>query len=316
MATAMTAPAAGAMVEGRSSSSRDDATARLHKDNAIEHWAKIKSLMDKKQVVLFLDYDGTLSPIVDQPDKAFMKEGMRPVLAQAASVFTTAIVTGRSKDKVYNFVGLDDVFYAGSHGLEIQGPLDRPVKCQMAEDMRPMLEATTDALHSFLAHIPGYEIEDNKFSLSVHYRQVRSPPHVEELHKIVHEYVATAPEIVVKAGKKVLELRPKVDWNKGSAVNWILDALDLGSRSDVFPIYLGDDITDEDAFVAMETRACGGMGILVKEKFDPERPPETNASFSLRNPDEVQTFLATLVSHAATVTPAKAPTATAAGDTS
>lgn len=53
---------------------------------------------------------------------------------------------------------------------------------------------------------------------------------------------------------QVLELRPKVDWNKGSAVNWILDALDLGHRSDVFPIYLGDDITDEDAFVAMETR--------------------------------------------------------------
>ncbi|CAM9607167.1 unnamed protein product [Laminaria digitata] len=62
-----------------------------------------------------------------------MNEGMRPVLAEAASVFTTAIVTGRSKDKVYNFVGLDDVFYAGSHGLEIQGPLDRPVKCQVSE---------------------------------------------------------------------------------------------------------------------------------------------------------------------------------------
>lgn len=52
---------------------------------------------------------------------------------QAAASFTTAIVTGRSKDKVYNFVGLDDVFYAGSHGLEIQGPLDRPVKCQVSE---------------------------------------------------------------------------------------------------------------------------------------------------------------------------------------
>eukprot|EP00904_Undaria_pinnatifida_P007051 jgi/Undpi1/3476/HiC_scaffold_16.g06848.m1 len=249
-------------------------------------------------VVLFLDYDGTLSPIVDQPDKAYMNEGMRPVLAQAAASFTTAIVTGRSKDKVYNFVGLDDVFYAGSHGLEIQGPLDRPVKCQMAEDMRPTLEATTVALHALLGHVPGYEIEDNKFSLSVHYRQVSSSAHVEEVHKIVHEYVATAPKIVVKAGKKVLELRPKVDWNKGSAVNWILDALDLGTRQDVFPIYLGDDITDEDAFLALESRSLGGMGVLVKEKFDPERPPETHASFSLKNPDEVQNFLSMLVSHA------------------
>ncbi|CAM9520436.1 unnamed protein product [Scytosiphon promiscuus] len=168
----------------------------------------------------------------------------------------------------------------------------------MAENMRPTLEACTEALHSLLSHVPGYEIEDNKFSLSVHYRQVACPDHVDEVHKIVHGYVEDAPEIVVKAGKKVLELRPKVDWNKGSAVNWILDALDLGDRADVFPIYLGDDITDEDAFVAMETRACGGMGILVKEKFDPERPPETHASFSLRNPDEVQSFLAQLVSWA------------------
>ncbi|CAM9658745.1 unnamed protein product [Pylaiella littoralis] len=287
------------------------ASSSLHKLNALENWEQLRPLMDNKQVVVFLDYDGTLSPIVDQPDKAFMNEGMRPVLAQVASVFTTAIVTGRSKDKVYNFVGLDDVFYAGSHGLEIQGPLARPVRCQMAENMRPTLEACTEALHSLLAHVPGYEIEDNKFSLSVHYRQVASPAHVDEVHKIVHEYISEAPEIVVKAGKKVLELRPKVDWNKGSAVNWILDALDLGHRADVFPIYLGDDITDEDAFVAMETRVCGGMGILVKEKFDPERPPQTRASFSLRNPDEVQLFLSALVSYA-TAAGAQAPAAVSA----
>lgn len=54
-----------------------------------------------------------------------------PLSKKAAAAFTTAIVTGRSKEKVYNFVGLDDVFYAGSHGLEIQGPLERPVKCQV-----------------------------------------------------------------------------------------------------------------------------------------------------------------------------------------
>ncbi|CAM9693929.1 unnamed protein product, partial [Sphacelaria rigidula] len=93
-----------------------------------------------------------------------------------------------------------------------------------------------------------------QFALSVHYRQVPAG-FVEEVHRIVHEYTSKEPEIMVKAGKKVLELRPKVDWNKGSAVNWILDALDLGSRADVFPIYLGDDITDEDAFMALEGRS-------------------------------------------------------------
>lgn len=67
---------------------------------------------------------------------------------------------------------------------------------------------------------------------------------------------ALRPGTFLSLASQVLELRPKVDWNKGSAVNWILDALDLGHRADVFPIYLGDDITDEDAFVAMETRCA------------------------------------------------------------
>ncbi|CAN0357383.1 unnamed protein product, partial [Discosporangium mesarthrocarpum] len=123
----------------------------------------------------------------------------------------------------------------------------------MAEDIRPKLEASTADLHSALGHIPKYEIEDNKYSLSVHYRMVPHE-HVEELHGIVKEYVAEQSDIVLKHGKKVLELRPKVDWNKGSAVLWILDALGMAGRSDVFPIYIGDDITDEDAFDALQNR--------------------------------------------------------------
>ncbi|CAN0046847.1 unnamed protein product [Phaeothamnion confervicola] len=99
-------------------------------NNALEQWCKIEPLLSGKQVILFLDYDGTLSPIVDQPEKAYMRDSMRPVLAAAAQHFTTAIVTGRSKEKVYDFVRLDGVFYAGSHGFEIQGPRAMPVNWQ------------------------------------------------------------------------------------------------------------------------------------------------------------------------------------------
>jgi len=73
-------------------------------------------------VVLFLDYDGTLSPIVEQPDKAFMSDEMRASVKAIASVFTTIVVSGRAKDKVRNFIQLDDLMYAGSHGFDISGP--------------------------------------------------------------------------------------------------------------------------------------------------------------------------------------------------
>ncbi|CAN0299936.1 unnamed protein product, partial [Phaeothamnion confervicola] len=127
---------------------------------------------------------------------------------------------------------------------------------QVANSIRPTLERSASALNSRLAHVGGCEIEDNKFSMSVHYRKV-DPTRVEEVHAIVHDYVRGCPDVALKHGKKVLELRPNVPWNKGSAVLWILEALGLDKRDDVFPLYLGDDITDEDAFQVIENEARG-----------------------------------------------------------
>jgi trehalose 6-phosphate phosphatase len=75
-----------------------------------------------KQIVMFLDYDGTLSPIVDDPDRAFMTSKMRRTVKKMAKCFPTSIVTGRCIDKVYSFVKLAELYYAGSHGMDIKGP--------------------------------------------------------------------------------------------------------------------------------------------------------------------------------------------------
>lgn len=128
--------------------------------------------------MVFLDYDGTLSPIVDVPDEAFMTDAMREALLNLSSRFVTAIVTGRSTEKVYNFVQLDSLVYAGSHGFDIKGTSARPISCQVADHMRPVLEQCLADLQRQIADIRGAEMEDNGLAVSVHYRHVRTalPP--------------------------------------------------------------------------------------------------------------------------------------------
>lgn len=125
-----------------------------------------------KRPVVFLDYDGTLSPIVDVPDHAFMTDAMRTALSELSSKFVTAIVTGRSTEKVYNFVQLDNLVYAGSHGFDIKGTKTRPINCQVADHFRPELEQALRDLSAQTAHIAGAELEDNGLAMSVHYRHV------------------------------------------------------------------------------------------------------------------------------------------------
>lgn len=263
------------------------------KSNALIDISKIKQLLAGKRAVVFLDYDGTLSPIVEVPDEAFMSESMRDAVRGVASRFPTAIVSGRSKEKVYGFVQLDELFYAGSHGFDISGPIQRPIRCSVADSFRPGLQDLMETLNRDLATIDGAFVEDNKFSLSVHYRKV-SPERIVEVESVVDRHVLECTTPLSKnRGKMVFELRPRVDWNKGSAVMWILSELGLDA-DDVVPFYLGDDVTDEDAFKALLDRPAGGIGILVRKEGDPERPAATLASFTLQDTTEVQTFLETL----------------------
>lgn len=269
-----------------------EASLRLPKQNALDHFAHIRSCIGGKRPVVFLDYDGTLSPIVKEPDRAFMKEGMRDVLQKLSSTYTTAIVTGRSTEKIYQFVKLDDVYYAGSHGFEISGPVSRPISCHVADEFRPLLAESKAHLEAAVASIEGAMVEDNKYALSVHYRNVH-PDQVEHVRAAVSAHLESQPTLCLKHGKKVFELRPQVDWNKGSAVLWILQALGLNQcKDDIFPLYLGDDVTDEDAFVALRREhPQNGAAILVRESGDEERKAETSAEYVLRNPDEVLIFL-------------------------
>ncbi|KAG5136582.1 hypothetical protein AAZX31_08G135900 [Glycine max] len=269
----------------------------LRHPSALDMFEQIMDASRGKQIVMFLDYDGTLSPIVDDPDHAFMSDSMRRTVRKLARCFPTAIVTGRCKDKVYSFVRLAELYYAGSHGMDIQGPTrdckyskdkGEPVLFQPASEFLPMIDEVHHQLVEKMKSIPGAKVENNKFCCSVHFRCVDEKKWSElaqEVRSVLKEY----PKLRLNQGRKVLEIRPSIKWDKGKALEFLLESLGFANCNDVFPVYIGDDKTDEDAFKKLRDRGQGS-GILVS-KF----PKDTSASYSLQEPNEVMDFLQRLV---------------------
>lgn len=240
-----------------------------------------KLATENRRVVFFLDYDGTLSPIVEDPDTAFIPERTREALSIVASRFTTAIVSGRSREKVRKMINLEQLIYAGSHGFDIGGPRGT-INHQVASDWLPSLRSASLELENLLPSFPGASIEDNLLSVSFHYRKVE-PDRIPEAQRMVDEIVGRHGLLRTK-GKMVYEVRPLFDWHKGKAVEYLLDVLQLMGPQ-VLPIYIGDDITDEDAFKVLQGK---GISVLVA---DPSLSRQTHADMRLKDPLEVQKFL-------------------------
>ena len=242
------------------------------------------------RMLVALDFDGTLSPIVERPGDAALHDDVADPLRRLTERSDTvvAIVSGRGLADVRERVGLSEIYYAGNHGFEIEGPgVDRVHPA--AEAARPKLEACIGALETTLADEPGTEIEDKTWTLSIHYRRAERGGAGARVREAVDAH-CRRPGLQVTAGKKVFEVRPDVDWDKGRATEFLLDVVaaegegDGAARGPGAPtlpaIFIGDDRTDEDAF---EVVAQLGGGIVVG---DPP-PSGTAASSWLRDPDEV-----------------------------
>jgi alpha,alpha-trehalase len=237
------------------------------------------------QLAVFLDYDGTLTPIVSHPEEAVLSDSMRQTLRELAARAPVAIISGRDLDDVRRRVDIDAIVFAGSHGFDIAGP--RGLHRQMATEFLPDLDMAEKELHDVLDGIQGALVERKRFSIAAHYRNVKEND-VPKVERAVSEVAARHDELRRLDGKKVYELLPNIDWDKGKAVLWLLETLGL-KGGNVRPIYIGDDATDEDAFRALEQR---GIGILVSEQSQP-----TAAKYSLKDPAEVEYFLPALSAH-------------------
>ncbi|MFH1093491.1 MAG: trehalose-phosphatase [Candidatus Omnitrophota bacterium] len=237
-----------------------------------------------KKIVFFLDYDGTLTRIVDRPDLAVISEQMRELVRKLSVKFTTAIVSGRMREDVEKLVGVDGIFYAGSHGFDIRGKGFSMVQPK-AKEAIPVVDKVTGELKAALSGIDGLIIEEKKFSVAVHYRMVKEK-HLQKIKELVEKVVDENETLRLMNGKMVFEILPAIDWNKGKAVCWIMKALEL-SWEDHAVFYIGDDTTDEDAFRAVNSR---GVGILVSDQES-----ISSAQFRLASPDEVGKLFRQLV---------------------
>ena len=237
--------------------------------------------LETMQPAVFLDYDGTLTPIVARPDLALLDEAVRRTLAALAKRCPVAIVSGRDRADVQRLVNIDGLIYAGSHGFDIRGP---GLDVEHGAAYLPELDDAETALRRSLNHTRGVLVERKRYSLAVHVRGL-PPDAARAVETAVDAVLSSHSRLRMGTGKMVFELLPRLDWHKGKAVFHVLERLRLPAA--VLPIYIGDDRTDEDAFAALAGR---GAGILVAES-----PRPTSAYYTLRDPDEVHRFLKRLV---------------------
>lgn len=236
---------------------------------------------------VFFDFDGTLSDIVEDPDSAVPAAGASEALQALAAQCPVAVLSGRDLADVSERVGLAGIWYAGSHGFELTAPDGTHHQNEAASAAIPVLERAAVELREKLGSIPGVVVEHKRFGVAVHYRNAPRD-RVGETAAAVR----TAGQrlgLRVTTGREVIELRPDIDWDKGKTLRWVLDHLDRGDSGSLVPIYLGDDITDEDAFDAVR---ADGIPILVRHNDDGDRA--TAALFALDNPAQVSEFTARL----------------------
>ena len=252
---------------------------------------------NNEQILLALDFDGTLAEIVSDPKDAALSESRLKLLEALNNQprFAVAVISGRSLEDLKRRVNLRDIIYAGDHGLEIAGPGFDHIPPE-AEQFRITVAEIGRVLESALIGISGIIFEHKGLSMSIHYRLV--PPNqralaLRTIRRITETYLDGSKLRIVK-GKQVVNLLPPVVWHKGSALAWLLKLLDPFPRKvgHVLPIFIGDDVTDEDAFSTVGER---GFAIRVGNP-----KPSSKAKYYVKSPKEVEIVLRALLDHATT----------------
>jgi trehalose 6-phosphate phosphatase len=259
-------------------------------------WPEVAEQVRKARHILFLsDFDGTLTPIVERPELASLNEDIHWLIEALVHQprFTVGIVSGRALTDLKDKVNIRGLIYAGNHGFEIEGPGLNFIN-PLADEIRPYLRIIRQVLNMAVGTIKGVMVEDKGVTLSVHYRQAEEAA-AKNIGQLVEHTIKgpmTMGMVKVTRGKKVIEVRPAVNWDKGKAIRLLMKRYGKGGRfSGLLPVYLGDDLTDEDGFRTIEKYGSGITVHIGESGF------ESSARYYLKSPYEVEKFLGTLLEY-------------------
>lgn len=250
--------------------------------NALTEIEQLFEIKGDKKFIVCLDYDGTLTPIVSDPTAAELPDDNREIITNLSNHAPVAVISGRDLQDLKSTIEIDSIIYAGSHGFDISGPDDLKMVHESEKEITPALDEAENQLKEHLKDIEGANIERKRFAIAVHYRNVEDNEVVQSVKNEVQKEADRQEILKTGSGKKIMELKPNIDWNKGYALNWLTKKMNWNTEK-YLRIYIGDDITDEDGFEALKE---DGIGILVGSHGE-----KTSASFTLKDTDEVTKFL-------------------------
>lgn len=246
---------------------------------------KITAFLKKSPIkILMLDFDGTLTPIVNSPNQIKLSKAMKNLLINLSKKegFYLAILSGRQLEDLKERVNLQNVIYAGNHGLEGE-IFGKKYLFPVPGKVLRALGKIKKQLEPIASQFQGAFIEDKDLTLSFHYR-LANPQQIPEIKLLINQilkpYLADRL-ISVILGKKVIDITPNVNWNKGSFAKLITNKIHTQTKTIPIVIFIGDDVTDEDVFQTLEDgitiRVGGGR--------------QSNAKYNLKNTKEVFKFL-------------------------
>lgn len=244
---------------------------------------EVRRVAQGRHLLILLDFDGTLCEFQADPAAVQLPEPRRAILRQLQRRATVGIVSGRRLEDVRERAGVEGIVVAGLHGLEIEGFGERFVHPELAPATAGIVEVGAD-LRDKIRGLPGVFVEDKVASVALHFREADA----DAQRQAVDAFAAAAAPYIdaghlrLMRGSYVLELLPNIDWNKGHAVRWIAERV-RALEGDTFIVYIGDDVTDQDAFAAVE---ADGLPIAASERVA--------TANSLDGPVAVERFLAAL----------------------
>lgn len=253
------------------------------------HLTALSKFRNSEDLAIITDVDGTISEIAPTPEEAEVSDSMNKLLTALNKKFKlVGVISGRSLSNVKDMVGVDGILYVGNHGLEYLKNGEKFIETEAEKYCQKMEELYKEIEKHHISKLEGLILENKKIGLCIHYRQCPSSEEAREKIRLALKEILNSDELKISSGRKIIEIKPPLIQDKGTILEKIAQEYNLKQI-----IYLGDDVTDYDAFTKLEElekkKNIETASILVLSKEIPIYV-KNSAKYYLNSVQEVQRF--------------------------